>query len=449
MPTLQTQDNQDDQGYSEIERPIGEHKESFVCPDSSFTVSHKNGSVTCLVCKHCAEGFGLFPDCGSKIREETLVGCQPCPNGTYSVVGICVPCSVCGPYRDVDSACTVTEDTRCSNTCHRGYYLDIIADECAPCSICCSNNGIHPKCVSDGTGLHCKQTYVTEMCRRKYLQRMGLFNSKSLLNNLFTSKQGSPSKAIRKRVKHTVGIKRQAKDDSGIETGASSDSLPSNEINGSMANVEQSVAVNVARTERDIAEQSQSTTSTFDTLTTRLSRLGLSNAKTKELIDKTVIKPDHDQGKDKGENNEPTLSTEEQEKKGRQKEQYSKDADYKAKNDKEQEQNGANEWTVPNIVETSLIGVMIVAFIIFGVCNCYLQKSKTQSSYTTQPRNGLIYPASASFMRAGGHFFEEGQPLLHQSAGVLTLWVVMEVGDGGSGGGSGGSGGGVGECHFN
>ena len=89
--------------------------------------------MDCVPCANCPIGQGLSVPCGSKVSNDSKIECVFCePNKTYSDdhgKGHCKTCQDCG-VRNVIQECTINQNRECGKTCPKGYYFDIIFDDC-------------------------------------------------------------------------------------------------------------------------------------------------------------------------------------------------------------------------------------------------------------------------------------------------------------------------------
>ena len=103
---------------------------------NEYTDEFEAGKLTCFTCHTCTAGFGLFPHCGSRIKDYmTKNECKPYLLGiiycTHKDINSCdcfKPCTVCSK-----------EELPCN--------LESGINEFKPCSACCNNDGgIHFEC---------------------------------------------------------------------------------------------------------------------------------------------------------------------------------------------------------------------------------------------------------------------------------------------------------------
>ena len=118
--------------------------ETRTCKYNEYTVESKSGNLTCLACRNCSAGFGLFPQCGTRIKDnETKNECKACVCGkTYSAhedISSCEPCGSCADHQTIVKNCTLYSDSQCEDTCSKGYYFEDFTGDCQPCSWCCSD----------------------------------------------------------------------------------------------------------------------------------------------------------------------------------------------------------------------------------------------------------------------------------------------------------------------
>lgn len=102
------------------------------CASERFTESGQ-------CCSLCPAGFGVEVDCG---KEDTK--CAPCPEGTYSSLGRCLPCSRCPASVPTAAACSASEDTQCE--CASGFFFLSSYGVCAPCTKCNRGHGATQQC---------------------------------------------------------------------------------------------------------------------------------------------------------------------------------------------------------------------------------------------------------------------------------------------------------------
>ena len=118
--------------------------EPRTCAYNQFTIESGSGNLSCLDCLPCAPGFGLFPECGTRFSDHNLkIECKQCTLGkTYSAhigIGSCEPCGTCSEHQTVAKSCTLISDSKCNNTCSKGFYFEDQTGDCQPCSWCCSD----------------------------------------------------------------------------------------------------------------------------------------------------------------------------------------------------------------------------------------------------------------------------------------------------------------------
>lgn len=99
-----------------------------ICGADQYTVTDINGSFSyCLKCDKCHAGYGLYPVCGQTVTHPpSNIGCQPCPNETFSGEydsGPCHSCHQCAELEIVAAPCTSSSDRICNGTCKKGYFL--------------------------------------------------------------------------------------------------------------------------------------------------------------------------------------------------------------------------------------------------------------------------------------------------------------------------------------
>lgn len=86
------------------------------CRWNQLTILHPAGTE-CVDCPECPEGFGLDPQCGSRITSGVTVECVACQEGkSYSDkhdLSSCKPCTICDPNEETISPCTATKNAVC------------------------------------------------------------------------------------------------------------------------------------------------------------------------------------------------------------------------------------------------------------------------------------------------------------------------------------------------
>lgn len=111
------------------------------CRWNQLTILHPAGTE-CVDCPECPEGFGLDPQCGSRITSGVTVECVACQEGkSYSDkhdLSSCKPCTICDPNEETISPCTATKNAVCGK-CKPGYYR-AVTEDCHPCSLCCDDS---------------------------------------------------------------------------------------------------------------------------------------------------------------------------------------------------------------------------------------------------------------------------------------------------------------------
>ena len=75
----------------------------------------------------------------------------------------CKSCKNCGKHENKRGECTSEEDkVECLGTCHKGFYMNKITEDCHPCSDCCGDAGRHHEKQCEDSGLpphqQCRQT---------------------------------------------------------------------------------------------------------------------------------------------------------------------------------------------------------------------------------------------------------------------------------------------------
>ena len=118
--------------------------EARTCEYNEYIIESKSGNLTCLTCRSCPAGFGLFPPCGKRIKfNEMKNECKPCVLGkTYSAhedISSCNPCGSCADHQTILKNCTLVSDSQCDDMCSKGFYFEDLTGDCQPCSWCCSD----------------------------------------------------------------------------------------------------------------------------------------------------------------------------------------------------------------------------------------------------------------------------------------------------------------------
>ena len=135
-----------------------------ICGADQYTVTNGSSSY-CFKCAKCHPGYGLYPVCGQTVTHPpSNIGCQPCPNETFSDKldsAPCYSCQQCAKLEIVAAPCTRFLDRICSGTCEKGYFFSKnVPHICQQCSYCCfdGKDEEQPECVRQGlnaTGRHC------------------------------------------------------------------------------------------------------------------------------------------------------------------------------------------------------------------------------------------------------------------------------------------------------
>ena len=137
-----------------------------ICGADQYTVTDINGSFSyCLKCDKCHAGYGLYPVCGQTVTHPpSNIGCQSCPNETFSGEydsGPCHSCHQCAELEIVAAPCTSSSDRICNGTCKKGYFFaKKVFHTCQQCSYCCfdGKDEEQPECIKQGlnaTGRYC------------------------------------------------------------------------------------------------------------------------------------------------------------------------------------------------------------------------------------------------------------------------------------------------------
>ena len=128
--------------------------------------------IACVPCPKCPPGFGLVPQCGTKITQYTPIRCDACQqNETFSdkhgVEG-CKSCHDCG-LKNVIQQCTPSQNRKCGTDCPERHYLD---DKgfCQECYFCCpsvNETGRVKKCKEIGMGedWQCLKNHQNKLCQ--------------------------------------------------------------------------------------------------------------------------------------------------------------------------------------------------------------------------------------------------------------------------------------------
>ena len=120
------------------------------CEYNEYIIESKSGNLTCLTCRSCPAGFGLFPPCGKKIKDNEMKNkCKQCVLGkNYSEnedISSCNPCGSCADHQTIGKNCTLVSDSQCDDSCSKGYYFEDLTGDCQPCSWCCSDGSSEVK----------------------------------------------------------------------------------------------------------------------------------------------------------------------------------------------------------------------------------------------------------------------------------------------------------------
>lgn len=120
-------------------------KRQYPRPDEIERVINDTHSVIwkCSITE-CHPGSGLNVQCGTSISINIPIKCVPCVKGVnYSNTqdySTCKSCRNCAKHENKRGECTPEEDTtECLGTCHKGFYMDKITEDCHQCSDCCNN----------------------------------------------------------------------------------------------------------------------------------------------------------------------------------------------------------------------------------------------------------------------------------------------------------------------
>lgn len=148
--------------------------ESQTCAFNEYIIESESGGLTCVKCPACPPKFGLYPQCGVKIKQSELnIGCQRCKLGeTYSAhndIGSCQPCSACSVHQTVVKNCTLTNDSQCNDTCAKGFYYEKMSGDCQPCSWCCpdGSNEVEKQCKDMPPYKRCQVLDPMKSCKPK------------------------------------------------------------------------------------------------------------------------------------------------------------------------------------------------------------------------------------------------------------------------------------------
>ena len=121
--------------------------ETRTCKYNEYTVESESGNLICLTCHICPVGFGLFPQCSTRIKDnETKNTCKPCIRGkTYSAhedISSCEPCGTCSDHQTIVKNCTLYSDSQCKDICSKGFYFEDSIGDCQPCTWCCADGNV-------------------------------------------------------------------------------------------------------------------------------------------------------------------------------------------------------------------------------------------------------------------------------------------------------------------
>ena len=148
--------------------------ESRTCAFNEYIIESVSGGLRCLKCLSCPPGFGLYPQCGDKIKQSELrIECQKCKLGkTYSSdnnIGSCQPCGACSVHQTVLKNCTLTNDSQCDVTCAKGFYYAQLTGDCQPCSWCCpdGSNEVEKQCKDMPPYKRCQVFDSMKSCKPK------------------------------------------------------------------------------------------------------------------------------------------------------------------------------------------------------------------------------------------------------------------------------------------
>ncbi|XP_068708512.1 uncharacterized protein [Montipora foliosa] len=124
--------------------------ETSKCKYNEYIIESESGILTCLTCHKCPAGFGLFPQCGARIKDNEIKNeCKPCLRGkTYSAnddISSCEPCDTCSNHQTIVKKCTLYSDSQCKDICAKGFYFEDLTGDCQPCTWCCRDGNIKVK----------------------------------------------------------------------------------------------------------------------------------------------------------------------------------------------------------------------------------------------------------------------------------------------------------------
>lgn len=114
-----------------------------ICKSDEYTIVTSNNSfVRCLTCLTCHPGRGLYPLCGKRIQDKSIIDCKDCPTEKFSSKlnsAPCNNCKQCAMHEIVTAPCTNSSDRVCSGTCKKGYFYSQkdSTHSCQKCSHCC------------------------------------------------------------------------------------------------------------------------------------------------------------------------------------------------------------------------------------------------------------------------------------------------------------------------
>ena len=138
-----------------------------ICKSDEYTIVTSNGSFDrCLTCHTCHPGRGLYPRCGSHVKDLSKIDCKDCPTGKFSAKldsAPCDDCEVCALHEIVTAPCTNRSNRVCSGKCETGYFYSQkdSTHTCQKCSYCCfdgKDEEVHD-CANQGLNAskqHCR-----------------------------------------------------------------------------------------------------------------------------------------------------------------------------------------------------------------------------------------------------------------------------------------------------
>lgn len=139
---------------------------SLRCRYNQFTVQDVMGNWSCIDCPKCLPGYGLTPQCYSKVKYGTRIECKKCELGkTYSDAhntGSCISCGICAKHEKVHHKCNLTSNSECGK-CDKGFYSEGLTGDCKPCSFCCSFLPNHSD-ISNSVKDECKNMPYYQRC---------------------------------------------------------------------------------------------------------------------------------------------------------------------------------------------------------------------------------------------------------------------------------------------